>query len=109
MPPFQLRPEGFFDRVGAKLGMQDIDFESHPRFSELFVLKSVDEEGTRRFFDAALLTEFESREGIRLEAERNRFLFIKPYVLPTAQLREFINDGFRLFQLFVDRASRETS
>ncbi|MEM9368862.1 MAG: hypothetical protein AAGD07_22955 [Planctomycetota bacterium] len=107
LPPFQMRPEGFFDRVGAKLGMQDIDFESHPRFSELFVLKSVDDEGTRRFFDAKLLTEFESREGLRLEAERNWFVYIKPHMLPPVQIREFIDEGFRLFQLFADRVDRD--
>jgi hypothetical protein len=30
---FALRPEKLFDKIGGVLGFQDIDFESHPRFS----------------------------------------------------------------------------
>ncbi|MCP4775559.1 MAG: hypothetical protein GY880_15100, partial [Planctomycetaceae bacterium] len=38
MPVFSLRPEGFFHKLGAAIGMQDIDFENHPEFSDSFVL-----------------------------------------------------------------------
>ena len=34
LPKFSLRPESVFDKIGKWFGYNDIDFESHPRFSK---------------------------------------------------------------------------
>jgi hypothetical protein len=39
LPIFELRPEGFFDRVGEAFVRHDIDFESHPDFSKRYFLR----------------------------------------------------------------------
>jgi len=39
-PDFTMRPEGMLDKIGGAIGLQDIDFDSHPNFSKMFVLKS---------------------------------------------------------------------
>lgn len=40
-PPLTVRPEGFFDKIGAAMGFDDIDFES-AEFSRKFHVKSPD-------------------------------------------------------------------
>jgi hypothetical protein len=59
LPPFALRPENFFDRIGDAIVHNDIDFNSNPEFSKRYLLKSPDEAGTRRLFTPSLLTYLE--------------------------------------------------
>jgi len=59
LPPFALRPENFFDRIGDALVHNDIDFDSNPEFSKRYLLKSPDEAATRRLFTPSLLTYLE--------------------------------------------------
>jgi hypothetical protein len=59
LPPFALRPENFFDRIGDAIVPSDIDFDSNPEFSKRYLLKSPDEAGTRRLFNPSLLTYLE--------------------------------------------------
>ena len=48
LPDFFLRPESFFDRIGAWLGMQDIDYSEDQAFSDRNLLKGEDEELVRQ-------------------------------------------------------------
>ena len=48
LPDFYLRPENFFDRIGAWLGMQDIDYAEDKSFSDQNLLKGDDEELIRQ-------------------------------------------------------------
>ena len=50
MTDFAMKNEGFFNKLGSLVGMQDIDFDSHPRFSKLFLLTGSDEEAVRKLF-----------------------------------------------------------
>ena len=59
MPPFAMRPENFFDRIGDAIVHNDIDFDSNPEFSRRYLLKSPDEAATRSLFTPALLTYLE--------------------------------------------------
>ncbi len=43
LPQMLLKPENFFHKIGAWLGMQDIDFEEYPEFSDKNLLKGEDE------------------------------------------------------------------
>ena len=65
-PPFALKPEGIFDRLGDALVHNDINFDSHPAFSRRYALKSPDEAGTRRLFTPGLLSYME-----QIPSERN--------------------------------------
>jgi hypothetical protein len=56
LPPFALRPENLFDRLGDAIVHKDIDFDSNPEFSKRYLLKSPDETNTRRLFTPSLLT-----------------------------------------------------
>jgi hypothetical protein len=59
LPPFTLKPEGILDRIGDAIVHNDIDFDSHPGFSQRYALKSPDEASTRRVFTPAVLTQIE--------------------------------------------------
>jgi hypothetical protein len=59
LPLFELRPQGFLDRITDALVHRDINFESHPEFSRRFVLKGEDEASVRALFTPALLSYFE--------------------------------------------------
>jgi hypothetical protein len=56
LPLFEMRPEGFFDRVGDLFVHKDIDFDSHPDFSRRYLLRGADEDKMRSLFTPALLT-----------------------------------------------------
>ncbi len=59
LPPFELRSESVFDRIGDAFVHRDIDFDSNPEFSRRYFLRSPDQEGTRRLFTAGLLNYLE--------------------------------------------------
>ena len=66
-PAFELWPEGWWSRVGSKFGMQDIDFESNPEFSQSYVLRGEDEPAVREFFSERRLQFFADRPGRKVE------------------------------------------
>lgn len=44
VPDFSIRPESFFHKIGTMLGMQDIDIEAYPDFSDNNLLQGSDPE-----------------------------------------------------------------
>ena len=77
-PAFSMRQQiGFFDKIGKLFGGQDIDFDHHPRFSELFVLQGPNEEAIRRFFTPTLLTFFETKVGHSIEGGHGKMILYK--------------------------------
>ena len=50
LPSFELRPEGFLDRIGEVVGFKDIDFQANPDFSKKYSLKGNDEAAIRGVF-----------------------------------------------------------
>lgn len=59
LPPFELRAENIFDRIGEVFVHSDIDFDSNPDFSKRYFLRSPDEAAVRRLFTTGLLAYFE--------------------------------------------------
>jgi hypothetical protein len=55
LPIFELRPEGFFDRVGEAFVRHDIDFESYPDFSKRYFLRGPAEATIRALFSPSLI------------------------------------------------------
>ena len=94
-----------FDKVGSALGFQDIDFDSHPKFSKLFVLQSSHEEAIRNYFSPQLLEFFESRKGVSVEAQPGSMFFyrsgkrIKP-----DQIKDNLAQAYEIFGMMVDNA-----
>ncbi|MBL4700370.1 MAG: hypothetical protein JKX85_03850 [Phycisphaeraceae bacterium] len=60
IPNFALERENFLSRIADKFGFSDINFESHPKFSDAFQLKGKAKQAIRAFFTPALLTQIEN-------------------------------------------------
>ena len=108
-PVFNLRPEGFWSKVGAVFGGQDIDFIEHPEFSEKYVLKGESEEEVRIYMDTMLLDFFAAQDKICCEAREGTILYYHRYkrVEPdTEQLQKFMEEGMGVFEELLTRQSR---
>ncbi len=102
VPEFGLRPEGFWLRVGAAVfGFQDIDFDTHPKFSRNYLLRGPDEEAIRAAFTPTVLDYYEDRPGLSTEGAGNVLLFYRHGVrIDPADVRAFLEDGFAVLGLF---------
>ncbi|MEM7454718.1 MAG: hypothetical protein AAF456_10245 [Planctomycetota bacterium] len=102
-PQFFMRPEGMFDKIGSALGFQDIDFDSHPTFSKMFVLKGNDEGAIRQFFAPPVLEFFEQRKGISVEAIPGRLVFYRPNkrVKPD-EIKDLLSQAYEVFGIMAD-------
>lgn len=101
LPPLTIRPESLLDAIANVFGFRDIDFADHPEFSQRFVLKSPNEELTRKLFDAEIFQFFVARRDVSLEANRNRMVYLRrgKSVQPK-DLKAFLADGLQLYNLF---------
>jgi hypothetical protein len=106
LPVFSLRPEGFFQKIGAAIGMQDIDFEKHPEFSDSFVLTGNDEPTVRMFFDENIRNLFVQHNGSCIETAPGMFIYFNYGRRKPEQIRELMNQGYTIYSAFVDRLSR---
>lgn len=102
LPQFALRPEGFWNRVGASLfGQQDIDFDTHPAFSKAFLLRGPSEPAIRELFAEPVLTYFEGQPGVSVEAAGNTLVFYRhDRRVEPDDVRAFLTDGFAVLGLF---------
>jgi len=106
MPKFRMRPEKFFDKVGSVIGLQDIDFDDHPEFSQSFVLKSDEEESVRRFMDHKLLDFFAKRKKLHVEVSRDRFIYYERKRMKPEQLRSLMANAMELHSALAERLDR---
>lgn len=97
LPPFALKPEGIFDRIGDAIVHNDIDFDSNPEFSRRYALKSPDETGTRRLFSPVVLSYMEqmaSETQWNIETSgTNLFIFHAGRTVSPANLATFLQQS----------------
>jgi len=107
LPEFHMRPEQVLDRVSQMVGLQDINFEQHLRFSSRFVLQSKLSDATREFFDDDLLDFFADRPGISIETQSRLFIVYRSRKLADpADFRTVFEDGFTHFMALRERLER---
>ena len=109
LPVFNMRPEGFWDKVGGVFGMQDVDFDDHVEFSKQFLLKGEDEEQLRSFMDKDLLDFFAARPVLCCEARPGVFLYYRrrKRVAPEAELLQgSLEEGMMVFVALLERQMR---
>ncbi len=109
LPAFNMRPEGFWDRVGSAFGMKDVDFDEHEDFSANFLLKGEDEEAVRALMDKELLDFFADRPDLCCEGRPGMFLYYRRYkrVEPEVHILEgFLEEGMMVFLALMERQMR---
>ena len=104
LPKFQLCPEHFFDKIGSKLGYQDIDFESHPtavEFSKKYLLRGKDEQKIRALFTDEVLAFFAGQDKICVEGFSSHLCFYRARkLIEPEDIPAFMKEGFEVFRLF---------
>lgn len=97
LPSFALRPENLLDKIGGMIGLQDIDFATHPTFSKMFVLKGADESAIRELFGDELLSFLEGQAGLAVDACGNHLVLYRAgYRIAPAELQAFMALAFRV-------------
>ena len=104
LPKFQLRPEHFFDKIGSKLGYQDIDFESHPtaaEFSKKYLLRGKDEQKIRALFTDKVLAFFAGQDKLCVEGFSSHLCFYRAEkLIEPEDIPAFMKEGFEVFRVF---------
>ena len=99
-PQFSLRPERLLDKVGSALGFQDIDFDTHPKFSKNYLLRGSPEERIREVFNEDVLSFFETKSDVSVEAQGQLLvLFRRNGRVKPHEIRSLMEEGFTAFRL----------
>ena len=99
IPRFYLAPENIFHKIGKKFGMQDINFDHFPEFSEYYLLKGDEEAAVRKLFTPGVLDFFQGNKMKQsLEGEGNRLIF---YRINKREKAEDFADFFEKFRHIV--------
>ena len=98
LPQFVLQPEKKFHQFGD---LQDIDFSSHTKFSDDYLLQGNPEESVRNLFNDQLLDFFESKPRLCVEGGANQMLFyrLNERVSPN-NLNQFLEEGMQVLAKF---------
>lgn len=108
IPSFTMRPESLLDWFGSALGFQDIDFDEHPQFSKMFVLKGENEAAIRNFFDMEILDFFAERKGITFEGFPGQFIYFKGgRTTKPDDMRTYLEEGYSVYAAFMARLERK--
>ena len=102
LPHFLMKPETFFHRIGTYLGMQDIDFEEYPTFSQNYLLQGEDEEYIRATMDDEVLKFFSVEKDWSVEGV-NYYLIIykKNKLLAPRRIKHLYQKGMDIYKLLV--------
>lgn len=100
LPQMLLKPETFFHKIGAWIGMQDLDFEAYPEFSSKYLLQGEEETRVRSVFDDDVVRFFIVGKkwymesiGYYLVLYRARELF------EPASIKQLLSEGGSLYQM----------
>jgi len=102
LPGFSLRPEMWFHKIGQWFGYKDIDFESHPKFSRMYLLRSGEkEDDVRALFNDHVLEYYESHPNVCTEGCGGRLVYYRAQErVKPADVRLFLEEGFEVLALF---------
>ncbi len=101
LPQFELKPENLFHKIGGMLGMKDINFDTHPKFSKMFYLRGSDEEAIRRVFRPEVLSLFEQRPGLYVQAAGEKVVYFRAGKRVSAEeYRQLLAEAFELYGLW---------
>jgi hypothetical protein len=101
LPPFRLSPERTIERIAARAGMRDIDFDTHPGFSASYFLNAQDDAAARALFRREVLDYFERHPELHVEGNGDTLLLYRlGHTLEPEELSAFFETLEELAQLF---------
>jgi MFS superfamily sulfate permease-like transporter len=94
LPDFRLETETVMDRLLNGMNTRDIDFDSHKKFSDLFMLQGADETAIRSFFRPSLLDLLQEAKDVEIEAMNGAILVRKRKgLVPIEEVEDFVKFG----------------
>ncbi|MEM6597467.1 MAG: hypothetical protein AAF810_14985 [Cyanobacteria bacterium P01_D01_bin.36] len=102
-PKFVLVAENFLHKMGNALGFQDIDFHTHPEFSDRYWLAGPDENAIRDCFHSDVLNFFQDHNHTRfgVEGSGSKLIYYrKDQCFKPSEWRKLINSAYRVYQQF---------
>lgn len=100
LPQFLMKPENFFHKIGQFLGIEDIDFEKFPVFSNQYWLKGEDKDFIRASMNEEVLKFFTIEKNWSLEGVNYYLIFYrKDKLLPPAQIVDFYKKGMHICEM----------
>lgn len=104
-PRFEIKPEGWFSRIGEMLGAQDIDFADAPEFSKKYVLKSEDEAAVRDFFRPDILELLAGLQNLCLEVREGSLMFwFDRRTVPPLEFKAMFEQAFGVYTAMSQRS-----
>ena len=106
LPTFDLQPTRMMSNLLASLaGVKDINFDTHQKFSDKYLLSGIFEQRIRAFFDGPLLDFFSEETGWKVDAQKNRLMIYRPNQhLSGEAAKQFMDDAMVVFGAIRDRA-----
>jgi hypothetical protein len=106
IPPFKMKPEFFWHKIGSLLGIKEIDFEHNPIFSDKYFLQSKEDDLVRVFFTDDILSFFAERSDWHIEAVNYYFIMYREKkVIPVPQYAHFLDTCKEVYDLFRQASS----
>lgn len=103
LPEFVLKPEHFGHKLATYLGINDIDFEEYPVFSDKYHLKGDHEAYIRSTFSDSILKFFSKHHGWNCEAANYYLIFYKFNALAHGhEIQNFYDVSKGVYELFKD-------
>lgn len=100
-PLFRLGNLSFFDSLQELFAPKDIRFDSHPDFSDYYLLTSDQEEETRKLFTAEALDYLEKHRDYKIEVNDQFILIFRDQtILTVAEIDELLNFSLGLLAIF---------
>ncbi|MBL4592486.1 MAG: SulP family inorganic anion transporter [Flavobacteriales bacterium] len=94
IPKFYMEKETFVDKIAEVVGARDIDFDTHKKFSNNYVLKGLNENEVRKFFTPEILNFFESNLDYYMVSNGTDLMLHQSHkVLETKEIHELLNKG----------------
>jgi hypothetical protein len=101
-----LRPENFFDKIGAAIGFDDIDFES-AEFSKKYYVTAADKKFAYDIIHPRMMELLLSNTGICMQANANSIIFHRGGTLTISQMELLIMFSHKFMELIPDYLRKE--
>ena len=98
--PFTLRGRGFFDKVAAKFGQEEVQIDAAPEFSKKYLVKGSNEEAVRKVFTPRVVEFFTQQKNLACEVVENQVLIYNPgRTVKPEEVRSFLDRAVQLLEL----------
>jgi hypothetical protein len=109
VPAFCLRPKNLLHKLASLFGYQVINFDTHPRFSDLYLLRGRDENAVRKLFGDDALSYLERGTSYMIEGSGTQLLFYRATSkVEPEQVRFFVQEVFEIAGLLWPNSSRRS-